>query len=531
MKTTRLLLALAAALALPAAQLAAQSTVPGTISYQGRVTNADGTLVGASTATNRTVIFRIWDSSSVSGAANLLYSERQTVPIFKGEFSVLVGTGEAVTGSPRGFDEVPKKLASLADPALWNGSTRFLGVTVCDAGTDTGTEVSPRQQIASTAFAIKAQTAEKIVANGITADMIAPNAITAVQLAPNTITASQIANGTITASQIAPNAITASQIANGTLTTAQLAPDSITTSQIANGAITGFDIATNAIGRDRLDQNSVYTLENRNFVINNTNNGIVGSVSDNDGWEVRGQGNGNNNGSLIIKTTDDGNEPIQFWQTGSHRMQINANGNIMIPGWIADSRDRNNAKLVVDNAIGLQWGSEQATLTYIGDGGAKFIISLSKGWAGNNRSCFFDGDSNWDFESDIRLKTDIAPAEPMLDRILGLPLHRFRYKDDAPGARLQLGVLAQEVQPVFPELVAANGNPAPEGGNYLTVGLTSFGLYACRAIQELAERTDSDVETLNSDIDSLQKTIAEKDAKIADLESRLAAIEAALKNK
>ena len=511
MKTTRLLLALAAALALPAAQLAAQSTVPGTISYQGRVTNDDASLVGASTPTTRTVIFRIWDSSSASGAANLLYSERQTVTIFKGEFSVLVGTGDPVTGSPRNFDEVPKKLASLADPALWNGSTRFLGVTVCDEGTDTGTEVSPRQQIASTAFAIKAQTAEKIVANGITADMIAPNAITA--------------------SQIAPNAITASQIANGTLTTAQLAPDSITTSQIANGAITGFDIATNAIGRDRLDQNSVYTLENRNFVINNTNNGIVGSVSDNDGWEVRGQSNGNNNGSLIIKTTDDGNEPIQFWQTGSHRMQINTNGNIMIPGWIADSRDRNNAKLVVDNAIGLQWGSEQATLTYIGDGGAKFIISLSKGGAGNNRSCFFDGDSNWDFESDIRLKTDIAPAEPMLDRILGLPLHRFRYKDDAPGARLQLGVLAQEVQPVFPELVAANGNPAPEGGNYLTVGLTSFGLYACRAIQELAERTDSDVETLNSDIHSLQKTIAEKDAKIANLESRLAAIEAALKNK
>ena len=528
MKTTRLLLALAAALALPAAQLAAQSTVPGTISYQGRVTNDDASLVGASTPTTRTVIFRIWDSSSASGAANLLYSERQTVTIFKGEFSVLVGTGDPVTGSPRNFDEVPKKLASLADPALWNGSTRFLGVTVCDAGTDTGTEVSPRQQIASTAFAIKAQTAEKIVANGITADMIAPNAITAVQLAPNTITASQIANGTITASQIAPNAITASQIANGTLTTAQLAPDSITTSQIANGAITGFDIATNAIGRDRLDQNSVYTLENRNFVINNTNNGIVGSVSDNDGWEVRGQGNGNNNGSLIIKTTDDGNEPIQFWQTGSHRMQINGNGNVLIPGWI--DNDRNDSRLLVDGGIALRANNERARINYE-DGSGKLTFNITKGWNVTDRSVSFDGDANWDFDSDARLKTDIAPAEPVLNRILNLPLHRFRYKTSAPGSKLELGVLAQEVQPVFPELVAANGNPAPEGGNYLTVGLTSFGLYACRAIQELAERTDSDVETLNSDIDSLQKTIAEKDAKIANLESRLAAIEAALKNK
>jgi hypothetical protein len=525
MKTTRLALALAAALALQALPIHAQSSaVPGTISYQGRVTNDDGTLVGASTPTNRTVIFRIWDNATGTGQANLLYSEKQTVTISKGEFSVLVGNGDPVTGSPRGFDEVSKKLASLADPSLWNGSTRFLGVTVCDAGTDTGTEVAPRQQIASTAYAIKAQTAEKIVANGITADMIAPNAITAAQLAPNTITATQLANGTITATQVAPNAITASKIANGTITSAQLAPDSITTSQIANGTITGFDIATNAIGRDRLDQNSVYTLENRSLYINGGNNGIIGSTASNDGWEVRGQDNGTNNGAMVIKTTDDGNEPIQFWQTGSHRMQINKNGNIMIPGDIPDSRDRNNAKLVVDNSIGLQWGSEQATLTYIGDGGAKFNISLSKGGQGNNRSCFFDGDSNWDFESDIRLKTDIAPAEPMLDRILGLPLHRFRYKDDAPDTRLQLGVLAQEVQPVFPELVAANGNPAPEGGNYLTVGLTSFGLYACKAIQELADRTDSDVENLHAEI-------AAKDAKIAELEARLAAIEAALKTK
>jgi len=528
MKTTRLLIALAAALALPAAQLAAQSSVPGTISYQGRVTNDDASLVGNSAPTERTVIFRIWDNASATGAANLLYSERQTVTIFKGEFSVLVGNGDPVTGSPRGFDEAGKKLGSLADPTLWNGSTRFLGVTVCDDGQTTGTEVSPRQQIASTAFAIKAQTAEKIVANGITAAMIAPNAITAAQLAPNTITATQLANGTITATQVAPNAITASQIANGTLTSAQLAPDSITTSQIANGTITGFDIATNAIGRDRLDQNSVYTLENRSLYINGGNNGIIGSTADNDGWEVRGQDNGTNNGAMVIKTTDDATEPIQFWQTGEHRMQINGNGNVLIPGWI--NNDRNDSRLLVDGGIALRANNERARISYE-DGSGKLSFHITKGWNVTDRSVSFDGDANWDFASDARLKTDIAPAEPVLNRILNLPLHRFRYKTSAPGSKLELGVLAQEVQPVFPELVAANGNPAPEGGNYLTVGLTSFGLYACKAIQELADRTDSDVETLNSDIDSLQKTIAEKDAKIADLESRLAAIEAALKNK
>jgi hypothetical protein len=163
MKTTRLALALAAALALQALPIHAQSSaVPGTISYQGRVTNDDGTLVGATSPTERTVIFRIWDNATATGQANLLYSEKQTVTISKGEFSVLVGNGDPVTGSPRSFDEAPKKLASLADPSLWTGSSRFLGVTVCDEGTDTGPEVAPRQQIASTVYAIKAREAETV---------------------------------------------------------------------------------------------------------------------------------------------------------------------------------------------------------------------------------------------------------------------------------------------------------------------------------------------------------------------------------
>jgi len=503
MKTTRLLIALAAAFALPAAHLAAQSTVPGTISYQGRVTEADGSLVGNSSPTERTVIFRIWDNASATGAANLLYSERQTVTIFKGEFSVLVGNGDPVTGSPRGFDEAGKKLGSLADPTLWNGSIRFLGVTVCDEGQTTGTEVAPRQQIASTAYAIKAQTAEKIVPNGITADMIAPNAITA----------SQLASGTITATQLAPNTITADRIANGT------------------------------IDKSKFDLTSVYSLTDRNFIFTNllpeeggnpSHEGLFGYNANNDFWFIQGRHNGWNQGILAIGTGDDGTEPILFKQvTHSQeftRMAINANGNVVIPGTLPDIR--NDSKFIAESValVGGNSAQHRARLYYHDWG--KFEINLSQGLNGvTNRTASYDGDSNWDFESDARLKTDITPAEPVLDRILGLPFHRFRFKSDAPGSKQEFGVLAQEVQPAFPELVAPNGSPAPEGGNYLTVGLTSFGLYACKAIQELADRTDSDVETLNSDIATLQKTVAEKDAKIADLESRLAAIESALKNK
>ena len=141
------------------------SAVPGTISYQGRVYNPDGTLLGAGTPVNRTVIFRIWDSPSATTQANLLYSESQTVTISEGEFSVLVGNGIANTTQTYSYSETSKH--SSASPAVllanvFDGDTRYLSVTVANASTISvsDSEISPRQQIVSSAFAFRSKFAE-----------------------------------------------------------------------------------------------------------------------------------------------------------------------------------------------------------------------------------------------------------------------------------------------------------------------------------------------------------------------------------
>ena len=143
------------------------SAVPGTISYQGRVYNPDGTLLGAGTPVNRTVIFRIWDSSSATTEANLLYSESQTVTISEGNFSVLVGNGIANTTKTYSYSETSKH--SSASPAVFlanvfNGATRYLSVTVANAATISisDAEISPRQQIVSSAFAFRSKFAEAL---------------------------------------------------------------------------------------------------------------------------------------------------------------------------------------------------------------------------------------------------------------------------------------------------------------------------------------------------------------------------------
>lgn len=169
MKTHRIHLILAALCLLPGF-LAAQTIttgVPGFISYQGRVLNNTGGLVGSPTPVNRTVIFRIWDHPSNTLTSNLIYSEQQTVTIADGEFSVLVGQGVATTGSQFGYSETAKKLADIG--TAFGGSARYLGVTVDDGTAAVDNEITPRQQIVSSAFSFRAKFAETLGTSASTA--------------------------------------------------------------------------------------------------------------------------------------------------------------------------------------------------------------------------------------------------------------------------------------------------------------------------------------------------------------------------
>jgi hypothetical protein len=152
----------AALLVLSAGPAAAQTTaVPNFISYQGTVVNAEGTKVGTGTPVNRTVIFRIWNNPSSTAIDNLIYSEAQVVTISDGEFSVLVGQGVANTTTTFGYNEAAK-FTNFA--GAFDGSARYLGVTVAAAAAIVSgdNEITPRQQIVSTPFAMRARFAESI---------------------------------------------------------------------------------------------------------------------------------------------------------------------------------------------------------------------------------------------------------------------------------------------------------------------------------------------------------------------------------
>jgi hypothetical protein len=160
-----------------------------------------------------------------------------------------------------------------------------------------------------------------------------------------------------------------------------------------------------------------------------------------------------------------------------------------------------------------------AKMSYRADrGGIAFDVYNSGQYANAWRGFSYDGDSNIDWYSDRTMKKDIVDAEPMLDRLMQLPFRRFHWKDVSdPAAKAEFGVIAQEVEPLFPDIVATGSD------GMKTVGYTTFATIACKALQEYKTRTDADLSKLNEQIHERDTKIEALEAKLAEQEKRATA--------
>jgi hypothetical protein len=164
----------------------------------------------------------------------------------------------------------------------------------------------------------------------------------------------------------------------------------------------------------------------------------------------------------------------------------------------------------------------------VGSGGALFLQLNNNHFGAGNRAAVYDGDNNWDFSSDRRLKKDIVDAESMLDRAMQVEVRRYRWKSEGSDAKHQLGVIAQEVQPLFPDLVGEFENPNTKEKE-LTVGYGDFGLIAIKSLQELKREHDAELTKLKTQLVALARENAELTARNQQRDDRLAALEGLVK--
>ncbi len=161
------------------------AAVPQTINYQGYLTDADGAVNEAID-----IKFSIYD---VEADGDALWTETQTVSIYNGMYSVLLGTVDT-SGNP---------LDLPFDTQYW------LGITV-----DTDSEMTPRQRFAAVPYAYRA----------VIAESVADNAVTSSNISADAVTSGKIESGAVTSGKIATDAVGSTEIIDGSITADDLTP-------------------------------------------------------------------------------------------------------------------------------------------------------------------------------------------------------------------------------------------------------------------------------------------------------------------
>jgi len=125
-------------------------------------------------------------------------------------------------------------------------------------------------------------------------------------------------------------------------------------------------------------------------------------------------------------------------------------------------------------------------------------------------------DGTYNAVSDRRLKTEIEPMEPVLDKIARLEPVNYYFKNDTERDHKSMGFIAQEVAEVFPTVAPFEEDFGFYGINYsyLTV-LTLKGLIELnQEYQSTIENQETRLETLESQIELLKAEIEQlKEAK------------------
>ena len=101
--------------------------------------------------------------------------------------------------------------------------------------------------------------------------------------------------------------------------------------------------------------------------------------------------------------------------------------------------------------------------------------------------------------SDENLKKDIVLSGNYLEKICAIPVKNFRYKSQDESEDITLGVIAQDVEKVAPELVCKEGFGASnEKQNYLSIYQTDLQYALMKSIQELSTLITAQQSTIQS---------------------------------
>jgi hypothetical protein len=128
------------------------------------------------------------------------------------------------------------------------------------------------------------------------------------------------------------------------------------------------------------------------------------------------------------------------------------------------------------------------------------------------RGTFDSADGAYTNSSDIRLKKNISNLENQLEKVLSLRPTRYQFKDNTQEPdEYTLGLIAQEVQKIIPEVVSNITNLEEDGTDYLGISYSELIPVLIGAIQdqqEIIEGQNDKMTAMQSKIDDVLSMVA-----------------------
>jgi hypothetical protein len=216
-------------------------------------------------------------------------------------------------------------------------------------------------------------------------------------------------------------------------------------------------------------------------------------------------------GRLVFSTTADGASST------TERMRIDNLGRI----FTYNANTGNNSFIVASAAA-----AGTAVANFIGAYGATgvntYVASSFIVWTNGNVQ---NTNNSYTAISDIKLKENIVDANSQWEDIKALQVRNYNLKEGQ--THRQIGLIAQEVEPVSPGLVYESHDRDEDGNDLGTVtksvNYSVLYMKAVKALQEAMER----IETLEGMVAVNNITIDEQQHQLSTLAARLTALESA----
>jgi hypothetical protein len=247
-------------------------------------------------------------------------------------------------------------------------------------------------------------------------------------------------------------------------------------------------------------------------VFGSDNNNLIISRNSNNTSSLRFQSNAA--ASYIVSA---GSIPLIVDVASTERMRISSAGNLYVGTTSGDEQFIVNCSLANTNAIKFVNTSSTGygiacVVNNSSSGTYRFFEGVDSG-PSQRIAIYTNGDvkntnNSYGSLSDAKLKQDIVDASSQWDDIKNLKVRKYRFKDN-PEGQLQIGLIAQEVEPISAGLVSEspdeerdeNGSVIGLTGEYTkSIKYSVLYMKAVKALQEAMER----IETLESKVQQLE---------------------------